>query len=360
MSLFWRIFALLFMVPYLSGAGLPATHLRVTTSQELYSAVTEARSHSNTVIELVDGIYRLPRALRIGADRVTLRSISESPDKVILIGNGMRKTGGVDNLVEVSGKHVKLVGLTLQEAGNHLIQLRGEQDADYFQLINCVLKDSYEQLMKVSGESSGEPSADFGIVENTRFEYSKNLGPNFYIGGIDMHGGKNWLIERNSFRNIASPAERVAEFAIHLWTNSADNTVRDNVIINSDRGIGFGLGKQWMRHNQGGEITDNIILHLRSSDPFSDVGISLESSPATRVSGNFVYLTHSYPNGIEYRFLGTRGVVITGNVTNKAITARDGAEAMVEGNQAGSKAGVAIDYVALAMRKLRERLLDPD
>lgn len=348
----------LFFVLFISASARAAVHVAVDTVPSLYAAINQAsgRVGKDTVIALADGIYTLPRPLRISGNNVTLRSESGDPTTVVLVGSGMRKTAGVDNLIEVSGKHVALIGLTLREAGNHLIQLRGEQDADHFRLLNCVLQDSYEQLMKVSGKPSGEPSADYGVVQNTRFEYTDALGPNFYIGGIDMHGGKNWLIERNHFRNIASPSESIAEFAIHLWTGSADNVVKDNVIINSDRGIGFGLTEKWVRHNQGGEITGNIILHLRPSDPFSDVGIGLESSPGTLVSGNFIYMTHSYPNAIEYRFSETRDVVIIGNVTNKAITSRNGGEALVEGNQTASFTTTAIDYAALALVKLRARL----
>jgi hypothetical protein len=357
MLTFWLRTLILFSLPWISAPVASIVTVSVDSAPALYAAVKEAGAGGSTVIELEDGIYLLPRALRISANNLTLRSASGDPTKVVLVGNGMRKTGGVDNLVEVSGKHVALIGLTLQEAGNHLIQLRGENDADYFRLLNCILRDSYEQLMKVTTrKASGEPSADFGVVRNTRFEYSDTLGPNFYIGGIDMHGGKNWLIENNSFRNIASPAASIAEFAIHLWTSSADNIVRDNVIINSDRGIGFGLTNQWFRHNRGGEISGNIILHLRPSNPFVDVGIALENSPGTLVSGNFIYLMHNYPNAIEYRFEGTQGVVITGNITNKAITARNGGEALVEGNQTAALSNTAVDYVALAFERLRERL----
>ncbi|EAQ98942.2 right-handed parallel beta-helix repeat-containing protein [Congregibacter litoralis] len=343
-----------------TAAPTESVTLRVATAAALYAAVRGASGDQKTVISLADGVYRLSNALRIGVDNVTIRSDSDDPAKVIIAGNGMRQTAGVDNLIEVSGKGVALIGLTLREAGNHLIQLRGERDADHFRLLNCVLQDSYEQLLKVSGASEGAVSADFGVVRNSRFEYTADLGPNFYIGGIDMHGGKNWLIERNHFRNIASPADAVAEFAIHLWTGSADNVVRDNVIINSDRGIGFGLGDQWFRHNRAGEITGNVILHLRPSDPFADVGIALENSPGTLINDNFVYLTHNYPNGIEYRFQGTTGVLITGNVTNKAIKARDGAEGLPDGNQTGSITRLGIDSAALMLRELHRRFVEQD
>lgn len=329
--------------------------VRVSSPAALVAAVKAATSRAETVIELEDGVYRLQKTLRINADRVTLRSRSGKRDAVVLVGNGMRKTPAVDNLLEVSGKHVSLIGLTLQDAGNHLIQVRGERDADYFRLADSVLRDSYEQLLKVTGAKS-KTRADFGVVQNTLFEYSENLGPNYYIGGIDAHGATGWLVEGNTFRNIASPGDRAAEFAVHFWTGSADNRVRDNLIINSDRGIGFGLGKNWARHNRGGDITGNIILHLRSENPFTDVGIALENSPDTLVSRNAVYMTHAYPNAIEYRFLGTENVSINNNITNKAITSRNGASAAVVANQSASISSTSLDYLETAYRELLDAL----
>jgi hypothetical protein len=64
----------------------------------------------------------------------------------------------------------------------------------------------------------------------------------------------------------------------------------------------------------------------------ADVGISLESSPGTRVCNNTIYFDNSYPNAIEYRFDATRNVSIINNLSNRAITARDGASATVSSN----------------------------
>lgn len=289
-------------------------------------------SDKNTII-LKDGLYRLPKTLVIRASHITLKSASGDPDTVILQGNGMKATQGVDNLLDVHGQHVTLTGITLQQAGNHLIQLRGEKNADHFKMNNCVLRDAYEQLFKITSEKDGEPSADNGIVKNSLFEYSAGIGPQFYIGGIDLHSGKNWLIENNTFRNIASPSKHVAEHAIHIWKNSADNIVRKNLVIDSDRGIGFGLSDQWFRRNSGGEISENIIIHRDNGHPFADVGIALEISPGTRVLNNIVYLLHGYPYAIEYRFAGTKDVVIEGNLVNKAIKSRDGGSATLKDNQ---------------------------
>jgi hypothetical protein len=335
----------------------PALSERVVASPAgLYAAVDEAnRAGTVSAIVLLDGSYRLTRPLRITADGLTIRSASGVREQVVLRGNGMRKTARVDNLIEVNGSRVSLVGLTLAEAGNHLVQLRGERDADHFRLINCVLRDAYQQLLKVTSERDGEPSADFGVIRGSSFEYTADRGPNYYIGGVDLHSGKRWRIEGNSFRNIASPAGRVAEHAIHIWKNSADNVVRNNLIINSDRGIGFGLTRDWFRHNRGGEISGNVIVHTRPSDPFADVGIALENSPGTVVRDNVVFLGHGYPNAIEYRFPDTEGVVISGNTTNKAITGRDGARALVEGNVQASLGATAMDYLRRAFSRLGEQ-----
>jgi hypothetical protein len=348
---------LLAVLPCWSAASVERRTIAVSTPAELYAAVHQANGRGNTEIVLEDGEYRLTRALRIEGDRITLRSASLDRDATVLRGNGMRSTGSVDNLVEVSGRYVTLAGLTLREAGNHLVQLRGERDADFFRLIDCALIDGYQQLLKVSAGDNNS-SADGGLVRNTLFAYTNARGPGYYIGGIDLHRGRDWLIENNTFRNIASPSQRVAEYAIHLWSGSANGRVRNNLVINSDRGVGFGLSRNPARGNEGGEIIGNVIIHLRDGDPASDVGIALENSPRTQVIGNYIHLAHAYPNAIEFRFPGTRDVVISGNTVNRAIASRDGGHALVEGNQGVSAVRSGFDYLHYAFTRLRARFVD--
>ncbi|MEM1142040.1 MAG: right-handed parallel beta-helix repeat-containing protein [Pseudomonadota bacterium] len=306
----------------------------MSSATGLIDAVAAANKAGNIAIVLTEGVYQLDTALRISADHIVLESFGQDPKKVTLRGRGMRE--GAGNLITVSGRSVRLSGLTLEQAGNHLVQLRGEADADFFTMTRCILRDSWEQLFKVS-KRPGEPiAADGGTLQSNLFEYSERFGPQYYIGGVDMHGGSGWEIVGNTFRNIASPAERQAEHAIHLWRGSADNVVRNNLIINSDRGIGFGLTADQGSGNYGGVIEGNVILHYRSDDPFSDVGISLESSPRTLVTNNMISLAHSYPNAIEYRFEETRDVRIIGNHSNKAIASRDGGQATLSANTTGS------------------------
>jgi len=152
------------------------------------------------------------------------------------------------------------------------------------------------------------------------------VGPQFYIGGLDIHEGSNWIVNDNVFKNIASPSGSLAEHAVHFWDFSANNSVERNIIINCDRGIGFGLGTS---PNIGG-INRNNTLYNDGSGLFNDVGISLETSPGTKVYNNTIYI--DYPNAIEYRYTSTNNVEITNNLCNKLITSRNGDQATLTTN----------------------------
>jgi hypothetical protein len=308
---------------------IPQRIIKVSNQQQLYSAIRRANELGNTAIELADGNYLANQTIIIKNHHVTLRSKSGDPSKVSISGLGMRKTNGVDNLVRVSGRYFTLEGITLQQSGNHLLQIAGEQDADFPILRNCVLKDSYEQLFKVSYNRKSKISSDNGLIQNCEFSYTAGIGPQYYIGGIDVHGGKNWIVRGNVFKGIASPGNRVAEHAIHFWNNTANTLIENNIIINSDRGIGLGMKN---RPTFGGIIQNNIILHNALQHPNADVGIILEESPNTQVLNNKIFLAHNYPNAIEYRFSNTINIQITGNLTNKAIRKRDGAIAQLNKN----------------------------
>jgi len=306
--------------------------IHVNDAKSLLNAIKKTNKRQGfTKIILANGVYKLKKSLRLKFDHITLTSVSSDPEDVILIGSGMMKTKSVKNLIDVSASFIEINGLTLSDAGNHLIQVHGKKNADNFTLSNSHLRDSYQQLLKVtSGKGKNIPTADFGIIKNCIFEYSKGIGPNYYIGGIDAHNANNWLVENNLFKSIASPNERISEFAIHFWDGSTINIVKGNTIINSDRGVGFGMKKQ--KQTSGGKIINNIIVHNNLDHEYADVGIALLSSPDTLVENNTIYLMHDYPNAIEYRFSNTRNVIIKNNTVNKKITKRNNASAQVTNN----------------------------
>jgi len=305
--------------------------ITVNSTKALYKAVDRAnRRGGNTVVIIEPGIYQLTTTLNITGNNIELESGSKNPVDTILRGKGMKATSSVDNLLRVTGQHFRFSGLTGEAAPNHIIQIVGEANADYAIIENCILQDAYEQLLKVSHRYNGETAADSGIVRHCTFGYTAGIGPQYYIGGIDLHLGENWLIEANQFFGIASPEKRIAEHAIHLWYDSKSNQVTNNIIINSDRGIGFGMGN---KGNVAGLIQNNIIYHADNAHPFADAGIILESSPLTQIDSNWVIQYHDYPNAIEYRFAGTQEVRISNNRINQRIRKRNGANADIVANK---------------------------
>ena len=247
-------------------------------------------------------------------------------------------------LIKVFAKHFSIDGITLQNAKAHLIQIAGEHNADYSVIRNCIFQDSYQQLIKISydKEERAEISADFGLIENSTFRYTEGIGPNYYIGGIDLHAGNSWIIRNNKFKDIPSPGSSIAEHAIHAWNNANNTLVEQNIIEDCDRSIGFGLYTQ-DRHSsiafshRGGTIRNNLILHKNNNDPFADTGIILEDSANTLIENNRIWLEHDYPRAIEYRFPSTQNVIIKNNITNKDIVSRNGGKAKLLNNKSNAK-----------------------
>lgn len=308
--------------------------INVNNEAQLYKAVHQAnQTKGATRIVLANGHYNIKQRLSFSGSHINLTSLSGDPSLVVLSGQGMKKSPSAEILIDVSGSHISLSGFTLQQSANHLIQVRAEKNADNFSLSNCVLRDSYEQLLKVSSSPSSKTFADNGSIKNCVFEYTAGVGPQYYIGGIDAHSSRNWTIVGNTFKNIASPSQHVAEHAIHFWRKSANITVLNNTIENCDRGIGFGLGDDIKNQTVGGLIANNSISNTNPSHQFTDVGIILEASPNIDIINNKIIIDGTYPNAIEYRFAATKNVAIKDNVTNKSIVSRDGGQAELSGNQ---------------------------
>ncbi len=155
---------------------------------------------------------------------------------------------------------------------------------------------------------------------------------------MDAHHAANWTVKDNTIKGFWCPGD-LSEHGIHFWRDCSDTLVERNVVIDCDRGIGFGLG--WNGHS-GGIIRNNMIYHGESHG-YADVGIGLESAPGVQVYNNTIYHEHPYPNAIEYRFTSTAGVSIANNLANRAISRRDGASATLSHNLTDALAGWFVD-----------------
>ena len=297
----------------------------VSNSSELVAAINNANGGGDKTILLNDGRYTLNDMLGIYASGVTVAGRSGNRDSVIVEGAGM--SGGVTHIFNVAGSNFTAQDMTLQKVSNHAIQL--QVDVDSVSIRNLHILDTYEQMVKIAYDPVDiSARSDDGLIENCLLEYSTGIGPQYYIGGIDGHNARNWIVRNNTFRGFRSPSGDTAEHAIHFWSDSANTIVERNLIINCDRGIGFGLGD---RGHSGGIIRNNMIYH-NSSEGAADVGIGLESSPGTQVYNNTIYFENSYPNAIEYRFGATTDVLIANNLTNRAIAQREEASGTVSHN----------------------------
>jgi len=314
-----------------AGSADADTTVNVSTAAQLQNAVAAVNSTSgNETIILADGTYTLTGTLYVNVPSITITSRSGVRENVLIEGDAMSATAKVQNLIRVAARNFTISNLTLQKSGLHLLQIAGESKADHALVHNVVFKDAYQQMLKVSVDRKNlAVSGDDGIVEDSLFVYTAGIGPEYYIGGIDIHAGKNWIVRRNTFRSIISPERTVAEFAIHVWNTSANALIEKNRIINCDRGIGFGLDT---RGNTGGIIRNNMIYHDADQGQFADVSIDLETSPGTQVYNNTILTRHSYPRSIEYRWTATAGVLVVNNLANKPVAARDGAVGTVESN----------------------------
>ena len=309
--------------------GPVAADVVVSSVSELVKAVNNTQSGGDRTILVRDGNYQLSgQYLRIAVNGVTVRSQSGNRESVILDGNYQ-----TTEIFQVVASDVTLADLTLKRAQDHPIHVMGgsSNDVENTLINNVHILDPGEQAIKIN--PSGVYSAHSGIITNSLIELTA-AGRDFvekdtsngypcYTGGIDAHGAAGWTIQDNEIRGFWC-STGLSEHGVHFWSNSSGTKVERNLIIDCDRGIGFGLGSSG---HSGGIIRNNMIYHGQDHGD-SDVGISLESATGAQVYNNTIFHEHGYPNAIEYRFAASNNLSIVNNLTNRAITSRDGGTAV--------------------------------
>jgi len=335
-------------IPVVALAAVPGARADqvVATVGELASAISAANSGGDPVIVVQDGTYTFSTqyGYLISGHGITIRGQSGNRDAVILEGQGMMNNA-VTHIFQVTGDDCTIQDMTLREVRSHAVQVHGESphSGDGFTIRNVVIQDTGEQLLKVSARTGESDSADDGLVEGCRFEYTAGIGPQWYIGGVDAHTSNDWIVRDNEFYSIRSPESNVAEYAIHFWSGSSNIVVERNLVVNCDRGIGFGLGS---RGTSGGIIRNNMIYHA-SLGGTEDVGIGLETATNCKVYHNTVFQEHSFPGAISVRFSASTGVEIKNNLVyaNGAspIWYRDGATADAAGNVTNAQGSWFVD-----------------
>lgn len=325
----------------------------VNCHDDLAKIVGEVRR--GTTVLLSDGVYKLSRPIVVETESITIKSRSGNRDGVVLdgkVGSGsLERKNCIKEILSVRASNIKVEGIGICHARDHGIHI---SPSDRGTITNIVLNnihvyDCGQQLIKVNSNGI-KPLywVDDSVLENSLIEFRDNTimddkGGYFYTGGLDVHGGRNWVIRNNEFRNIQREG-RMMEHAVHMWSKCRDTVVESNLFVNCYRAIGFGMktrasgfvrmyidGKGEMPYSDhiGGVIKDNTItnsdgIHLES-------GIELMNVIDVKVLNNRVLSCDKPFSSIEYRWPDTK-VEIRGNVVSHSIRKRNNAEAVLENN----------------------------
>ncbi len=314
---------------------LPAPQNRIITVssvKQLTRAVLELRNDTTIVIE--PGRYELTEALAITADNITIRGAEDNCSSVELIGPGMdnEQRNGLDHAFWIDGKNTTIANLTAGEVYFHTIQINNQSVAP--RIYNVRLYNSGQQFIKANPTEFGV-GVDDGIVEYSVMEYTHqpsliNRGGSGtgYTNGVDVHAGSGWRISNNLFRNFHTPdnADHLWNAAVLLFNGARDTITENNVFINVDRAIAYGVYDRDGDHS-GGIIRNNMIvmqpnLYSNQRRNSADAQIVLWDSPGTKVLHNTVLNSGNTPLSIELRF-GSTNVEVANNITDAPISHRN-------------------------------------
>ena len=310
--------------------------VQVRTATELRHAIRSLQS--NTTVMLAPGRYVLDEPLRIGDSRdaplvqVSIRGGTGNPADVTLEERGIAVDGARDlQIADLSFVRTRGVSLLVQ----------GNRGAERLHVYNVRFADSSGQMLRATAPTEAAAGGGGGIVEHSVFEYTTNEDDHRSAGAIAISGGAGWIIRYNTFRNIASGADAPPRFrpAVVARDGSADTVAHNNVFIDCERSIVYGMGSAaGPVDHTGGAIYNNFIYRRRGSR--GDAGIMLWAAAGTRVHHNTVIQNGTYQRAIEYRFASSSGIDVRNNLTDGAIEERDGARAVLVGNYTKATAGM--------------------
>lgn len=330
----------------------------------LRAAVSSA-SPGDTVL-LADGTYVLPEAneggysgIYITTPDVTLRSLSGDPTAVV-IDSMYRSHGNSSAPITIAASGVVVANLTVTRSIFHLIHLWADGDAALIHGVHMV--DGGQQFLKSSVEAGTVDAVEVSCSQFRMTDEGRDnvwgYGPSdgnttCYTGGIDTHNATDWYVHDNLFEGIYCDADGVqrpahgrfpeqrdnmtyvgglSEHAIHMWDSQqgTGHQIVRNRIVNCARGIGIGL----VDTVYGTRVLNNMVFSEHAGSREHDVGIIIERGVDMLVAHNTVFMSHpdAYASGIEYRFGETSNVTLHGNLSNRDIRARDGAQANLVGN----------------------------
>lgn len=342
--------------PELKAEDLQSTWTRVVkvrSTTGLYRAISELTD--DTLVLLDPGVYQLWSTLSIRKNNVSLVGNSARCDEVILLGMGMENRQGkglVPHAIYSDAAGLTLANLTISEFYHHGVSL-GEGARD-LRLYNIMISDTGQQLVKANAVTDRRQSIDNGVIEYSVFRYTTTTprtdsgGGTGYTNAIDVHSGRNWRISNNRFENFHTEddMDHLWNPAILMWNGASGTIVENNIFVDVDRAIAFGLVDRENDHS-GGIIRNNMItLRPNLMSPArvreSDAAILVWSSPDTYVLNNTILTQGNLNKSIELRFK-SKNVVVANNLVDSPISDRGGETYTHFGNRFVASSDMFVD-----------------
>ena len=354
----WQLFLVPFCIadgpctaPTLALNGTRIVH--VSNEVALQQAISNAQT-GDTIV-LADGNYQLTNSLYLnGKNNITIRGNSGC-NGAVLIGKGMDNPsfGSVPHGIWSNSLNTTIAHLTIRDTYDNTVVFNSGAQSP--RLYSVKLVNSGSQFVK-SNPTNGPAGigVDNGIIEFSWFEYT--AGPPAtdhgagvgYFNGISAHASDNWIIRGNLFKNLHNPdtSDYPWNPAVLMWNHSTNTLTENNVFLNVDRAISYGLVDQATgTDHSGGIIRNNFITNVPGlmspgRTASSDGLIIVYDSPNTKVYHNSILSNGNNRYSIEFRFPTTTGGEARNNLGDASLNLRDGATATQNGNALNITASV--------------------
>ena len=329
--------------------------VNVATEAQLQTAMGNLQS-GDTIV-LANGTYNLTASLYInGRNNITIRGNAGSTN-VVLAGRGMDNSnyGAVPFGIWSNGTNTTIAHLTIRDTwDNEIILNPGAQSPRIYcvKLLNAgsqFIKSNPADIISGSGVNNG-------IVEYCWFEYTGSPpgdhgGGAGYFNGISAHAAQNWIIRGNLFKNLHNPdsAAYLWNPAVLFWRHSANTVTEQNLFINVDRAVAYGLDNATPYFDHAGGVIRNNFVYLApglmsaSRSAGSDGSLIAWNSPGTQIDHNTVLLNGNESFAVEFRFSTTTNCTARNNLADKPIHLRDSAFATLTGNLLTASPGLFVN-----------------
>jgi hypothetical protein len=329
--------------------------VRVATEAQLQTAMGNLQN-GDTIL-LADGTYHLTSSLYINArNNVTIRGPAGSTN-VVLAGKGMDNSryGSVRFGIWSNGTNTTIAHLTIRDTYDNAIILNSGAQSPH---IYCVrLLNAGSQFIKSNPtDVKAGLGVNHGVVEYCWFEYTDNPPGDHgagagYFNGISAHAAQNWTIRANLFKNLHNPdtAAYLWNAAVLFWRHSANTVTEQNIFLNVDRAVAYGLDNTTPYFDHaGGVIRNNFVclapgLMSASRTASSDGSIIAWNSPGTRIDHNTALLNSNEFYAVEFRFSTTTNGAARNNLADAPIHLRDRATATLSGNLLSAVPGMFVN-----------------